>query len=420
MITVRRLINGCLLGWLGALGISHAQGGQAANATTGADTFLSGITKTISQWKLPDSLQIHGFASQSYLHTTGNDFFGHSTNMGSLDFTEMGINGSWRPIEHLQTSMQIVYRRAGKTDDQDVRIDFGFLDYSFLADPDKTLGIRLGRVVNPYGLYSDTRDMPFTRPSILLPQGIYFDINRNLSFSSDGGQIYGEHRSRFGDFYLQVNGGYSRANDPDLKVSLAGDQPGNLDGRPSYMARLMYEWDSGRVRLGVTGAEGNAKFNPEGAQPILRGGTFTFSPLIFSAQYNSEFWSLTGEYAIRKSEISGFGPALPDRAWTGESYYIQGAYRFAEGWESYLRYDVVYLDRDDPNGTKYAATTGGPAYSQFAKDITAGVRWDVTPSIMLRAEYHRIKGTYWTSDLENQGNTSEYWDLFAVSAAYRF
>ncbi|MBS1212726.1 MAG: hypothetical protein H6R26_1343, partial [Proteobacteria bacterium] len=140
----------------------------------------------LPEWKLPDSLQIHGFASQSYIHTTGNQFFGHSTNMGSLDFTEMGINGSWRPISQLQASMQIVYRRAGRTDDQDLRIDFGFLDYSFLSDSDDLLGIRLGRVVNPIGLYNDTRDMPFTRPSILLPQSIYFDINRNLALSSDG------------------------------------------------------------------------------------------------------------------------------------------------------------------------------------------------------------------------------------------
>ena len=49
----------------------------------------------------------------------------------SPDFRELGINGSWRPLPDLQLSTQILSRRAGKADDGDVRIDYGFIDYSF-------------------------------------------------------------------------------------------------------------------------------------------------------------------------------------------------------------------------------------------------------------------------------------------------
>ncbi len=42
-----------------------------------------------------------------------------------------------------------------------------------------------------------------------------------------------------------------------------------------------------------------------------------------------------------------------------------------------------------------------PAHSRFAKDITVGLRWNVTPSIMLRAEYHYINGTGWISPFDN-------------------
>lgn len=361
----------------------------------------------LTDWKLPDSVQIHGFASQSYLFTSGNDFFGHSTNTGSLDFTEMGINGSWRPLPQLQASMQIVYRRAGKTDDSKVRIDFGFLDYSFISDADKVLGVRMGRVVNPIGLYNDTRDMPFTRPSILLPQSIYFDVNRNFALSGDGIQVYGEYRSKLGDFFLHANGFYPRTNDPDLRQGLSP----NLSGQPSWLTRLIYEWDAGRIRLGVTSGQFNAGYQPSS-------GSFRFSPIIISAQYNAENWSLTSEYAIRHVGLKESLQTLAN--FTGESYYFQGSYRFTNQLEGFLRYDVLYADRNDRGGKEYAAETGLPAYNQFAKDITAGLRWDITSQFMVRAEYHRINGTQWLSALENTGKTQQHWDMFGVSANFRF
>ncbi len=376
------------------------------------------LPKFIDGWKLPETVQIHGFASQSYIYTSGNNFFGHSTNTGSLDFTELGINGSWRPLPQLQTSMQVVYRRAGLTDDSNVRIDFGFLDYSFISDADKILGVRLGRVVNPYGLYNDTRDMPFTRPSILLPQSIYFDVNRNFALSGDGIQVYGEHHSSLGDFSLQVNGIYTRTNDPDLTTNLSSGLPGSLIGEPSWTARLMYEWGGGAVRLGITGSGLNASYKHEGWASAIKPLDFRLSPIVFSAQYNAENWSLTSEYAIRNSEVSGL--VNPSKSTTGESYYFQGSYRLIRNLEGFVRYDVQYEDTDDRNGQQYAARTGIPAYTRFAKDFTTGLRWDINDWCMVRAEYHRINGTGWISYLENKGHTEQHWDLFGLSANFRF
>lgn len=380
------------------------------------------LPDSLSDWKLPETVQIHGFASQSYIHTDGNNFFGHSQDNGSLDFTEMGINGSWRPFSQLQASMQVVYRRAGKTDDSLVRIDFGFLDYSFISSADNLLGIRVGRVVNPYGLYNDTRDMPFTRPSILLPQSIYFDRNRQLALSGDGVQLYGEYHFGNSAIFLQTNAFYSRANDPSFKYGFARDLPGNMEGRLSWVGRLMYEWDAGRVRIGVSSTELNAKYEPAGGPVNLAAGNFTFSPILVSVQYNAEHWSLTGEYALRPTDLKGFGRLLPDTTFTGDSYYVQGSYRFSETVEGFLRYDAYYVDQTDRNGHDYAATTHQPAYSRFAKDLTTGLRWDLTPSIMLRAEYHYINGTGWISGLENPDpkKAAKYWNLFAVSVNFRF
>ncbi|MFM8332648.1 MAG: hypothetical protein ACKN9T_13240 [Candidatus Methylumidiphilus sp.] len=379
------------------------------------------LPKAIANWRLPDSVQIHGFASQSYIFTSGNEFFGHSTNTGSLDFTEMGINGSWRPLSQLQTSLQIVYRRAGRTDNSDLRIDFGFLDYSFISDVDTLIGVRMGRVVTPLGIYNDTRDMPFTRPSIFLPQSIYFDVNRNFALSGDGVQFYGEYRSKIGDFFLHANGFYPRTNDPDLKDTISGSLPGYMREEPSWVTRLIYEWGAGKIRLGVTGGQFNAKYVPEGGENNYEPGAFRFSPILFSAQYNAENWSLTSEYAIRSSSLNHFGPRLPDTTIHGESYYVQGSYRFIESLEWFLRYDALYWDKSDRSGKELADATGLSAHRQFAKDITTGIRWDISPSFMARLEYHYINGTGWISHLENiDSEASQHWSMFAMSVSFRF
>ncbi len=383
-----------------------------------AGLFLLGSSH--ADFSLPESIQIHGFGSVGYFNTTDNNFFGDTKqSYGDIDFWELGINGSWRPLSNLQFSMQVVSRKAGETDDGDPRIDYGFADYSFISDSENLWGIRAGRVVTPLGLYGDTRDMPFTRPSILLPQSIYFDRNRQLSLSGDGGQLYGEHRSEFGDFFLQINGFMPRVDDSDFVNTIARKFPGEVDGKPSWGGRFTYEKDGGLLRLAITFGQLNVDYKPRGLVDF-EAGTFEFEPLIFSLQYNAERWSLTGEYARRRSQFKDFGPLRPDTEFTGESFYVQGTYRFAPKWEAMMRYDVLYWNDDDRDGKKFEALTGLPAHSQFAKDLTFGIRWDVTPSVMLRAEYHNIDGTGWISPLENLGGTKQHWDLFALLVAVRF
>ena len=151
---------------------------------------------------LPQTVQIHGFLSQGMTHTSDNNFFGKSDDTVSFDYRELGINGSWRIIPELQISAQVVYRDAGLTDDSNVRLDYALADYSYYSSESTLLGIRAGRVPTPFGFYNDTRDVASTRPGILLPQSIYFDRNRNIAYSADGGYLYGEQRTGFGDFFF--------------------------------------------------------------------------------------------------------------------------------------------------------------------------------------------------------------------------
>jgi hypothetical protein len=371
-----------------------------------------------------NALQIHGFLSQGYVNTFGskNDVFGDSSRgRGSFDFREIGVNASYRPLTNLQFSGQLLSRQAGEDSKGGIRVDYGFVDYTAFTTESKEFGVRLGRTKNPLGFYNDTRDVPFTRPSIILPQSIYFDRVRNIGLASDGIQLYGESRSEWGDLTAQFGIVFPQVDDRSTEVAiLRTNQPGDLKPRLSYIGRMIYERDGGRLRLAITGSEVNVGYDP-GRIDLLDSGSFLFFPLIFSAQYNAERWSITSEYALRRIELNGFHP-LVDRSFTGESFYFQGIYRFSKAWEAVLRYDFLFSDRKDRDGSEWAKRTRQPAHNFFAKDLMVGLRWNISPSIMLRTEYHRINGTGWLSVMDNPNSvlTDQHWNLFAAQISYRF
>jgi hypothetical protein len=373
---------------------------------------------------LPNNLQIHGFASQSWLKSTdNNNVFGKSSSdSGSFDFRELGLNASMRPKPNLQFSAQMLSRTAGKGSPGNIRLDYGFIDYAFLSEENSKIGIRLGRMKNPLGFYNDTRDVPFTRPSLLLPQSIYFDRVRKVAIAADGVHLYGEYRFDHG--VLSFQGGPVRplVRGAEAEVALLGhEMRGHLAPDISYIGRISYELDEGRLRFAVSGTDLNIDYDPASGDP-LRAGSIRFTPLIFSAQYNAERWSFTSEYALRHFEYKNFGIAPLNLDFFGESYYFQGAYRITPEWEAIARYDVLYTDSDDRSGKKWAAATGGNPHRRYAKDITVGLRWNVTPELMLRAEYHRVNGTAWLSTLDNpnSGDLSPHWNLFSILGSYRF
>lgn len=382
-------------------------------------------TETVldSSWR--DSVQFHGFAAQSYIHTEGNNFFGESED-GSFDFHELGINTLWRPTSNLQLALQLVARDAGKTDDGDLRVDYAFLDYALMSSDTGATGLRVGRVVNPYGFYNDTRDIAATRPSILLPQSIYFDVNRNFALSSDGVQLYHEYGDDSGDYTFQLGVFEPRMEDPDFEPAIFFQTvPGELEGTTSWMGRVIYERDFGRIRLGFTAAEVVAEYDPGSIDPIPS-GEFQFRPYMLSAQYNRENWSLTAEYSKRTTELAKF-ESFRNIEFTGTSYFVQGTYRIHQNWELFVRYDELIWNDDDEDGEEFEAITAFfgqriPAHSRFAKDWTMGLRWDINQKVMVRTEWHNINGTGWLSKLENPNptGTEQYWDLFSVTAAIRF
>ncbi|WP_280549259.1 hypothetical protein [Halomonas sp. 11-S5] len=369
-----------------------------------------------------DTLQVHGFLSQALVITDDNNFFGPSSeNEGSFKFTEIGANASLRPHEDVLLAAQVLSRRAGG-DGSEARpvLDYGVVDYQMLSNQQRTFGIQVGRFKNPFGFYNQTRDVAFTRPSILLPQSIYFDRTRSLALSGDGVSLYHEERLSRGSLRTQIGFGQAQAGD-DLRRTLRLDSvPGSLNPKRSAIGQIRYEHDGGRIIAAVSAASANARF--DSSAPGLSDGDFYFNPWILSLQYNQENWSLTGEYAWRNSGLENFNNPAFNFDVTGESWYVQYTRRFDKDWQWLIRYDSLISNRNDRSGEAFEASGMGPAHSQFADDITLGLQWTPHPRIMLAGEYHHVDGTGWlpVQDNPDPSETSRRWNMLLFQLSLRF
>ncbi|MGR9044411.1 MAG: hypothetical protein ACU83N_03885 [Gammaproteobacteria bacterium] len=369
---------------------------------------------------LSDVMQMHGFLTQGFFHSSDNNVYGQSDDGISPGLTEIGVNLSYQALPGLTVAAQGLYRRAGDVDRGSVRLDFGLVDLTVFRWETGRMGIRGGRIKVPYGLYNETRDVSFTHPGILLAQGIYFDRSRSLFVSSDGGAFYAEHMTDYGDFSIKVNIGLPQS-DRELLLAVLPGAPGDFDAsQPVAAAQLNYEINDGEYILAVSFVNLNLKYRPTQSDR-LEAGEVNFQPLLFSAQYNGEKFSLTGEYLYQWNRLHRFGLLLPNNDSVLQSWYLEGSYRFLPKWQVSVRYNELYLNKDDKNGMRNVQV-GLPGHLGFAKDWMASLRWDVTSALMLRAEYHRINGTAWISTADNPDRnlTQQHWDLFGLQFSYRF
>ena len=132
-----------------------------------------------------DEVEVHGFATQGFIKTSANSFFGDSED-GSFEFTELGVNASMDATEDIRLSGQLLSRRAGEMYSGTPSIDFALADFTVRSTENDNFGIMLGRIKNPLGLFNETRDVAFTRPWFSCPQVVYYDKVRNLILSADG------------------------------------------------------------------------------------------------------------------------------------------------------------------------------------------------------------------------------------------
>lgn len=132
-------------------------------------------------------VQMHGFGSQGYVKTTGNNWLTMDSNAGSFHMTDMGLNLSSSITDKLRVGAQVYDHNLGQLGQWHPQLDWASAD--FRAKP--WLGFRGGKVKTTSGLFTDTQDLDFLRTFALLPQSVYPIDMRDANIAHLGGDVYG-------------------------------------------------------------------------------------------------------------------------------------------------------------------------------------------------------------------------------------
>lgn len=145
-----------------------------------------GWTQELAVFNRP--IQVHGFASQGFVHTDGNNWLTmYSSHVGSGEFTDFGLNAATQWNDHLRVGAQFFDRNLGQLGGWSPSLDWAFADYRFK----NWFGMRGGKVKTVLGLYNNSQDLDFVRTFALLPQSVYPTDVRDSTIAHLGGDLYG-------------------------------------------------------------------------------------------------------------------------------------------------------------------------------------------------------------------------------------
>ena len=369
-----------------------------------------------------------GYISQSIIYTSDNNFFGDSDDDINLDYTEIELLFSTAFLRDFQFSGSLLSRRAGDTDNGRIRLDHGFITYTAFNNVDWTLGARAGRIKAPQGFYNETRDVAFTRPGILVPQSIYLERYRDWMFSADGIEFFTMRNWDASSLSFRL---LMSNKDPKRKVfeeliGFDGYPIGDVKDGKSGLAKLLYDYNTGRLRLGLT--YGYLAYDVDNTEfGGFPDSEISTKAVFISAEYNTDKWKFVGEYVPTKNHVKNLLATLPDQKTDGLSYYLQSTYRINPSWDMMLRRGVLYLNKDDKTGARFEADNpllGIPGHTRYAKNWVLGFGWHFSDSLLFRIEYYDVEGTGWmpNKDIRRSSETSLHknWEMVMFQTSYRF
>ncbi len=389
--------------------------------TRAANHFLGVLSPYSGRLTLGDRLATHGFISQGFLWSSGNNYLAQSKK-GSFEFTEVGLSIAADLGGGFTAGIQFFSRDLGPTGGYTPQVDWAYLGYKWRD----WLGIRLGRVKIPFGLYNEMSDIDAARVPILLPQSIYQIENRQFLLAQTGAEISGiiplaragelEYSAYAGTLYTDIS---STPNINSLHVPyLAG-------------GRLLWRTPLKGFTFGSSALAGELESNATLSQKQI--DTFAASGVLFpsgfdgkientvsavfvaaSAEYVRGGLLVAAEYSRRYIENTSSVPAtIPKAKTTNEKAYLMASYEFLEWFTGGIYYSIDFKDID--------------LRSHFDKtqhDLAATLRFNVGAHFVLKIEGHYLNGTAVLSPALNDNRpnseSKKNWALLLTKATVTF
>jgi len=370
-------------------------------------------------------LQWHGFISQGVIDVDGSDFVNDDGDL-STELTEVGLNTNYQLSDDLRFAVQAVYLNGGNRFHSGARIDYMLIDWSVYNSIDWQANIYFGRFKNNHWLYSSTRDVPFARPSIVLPQSVYFDGFRDIAVGGDGVAFKISHNDDvYGEFDFNFSYGTSPIPDTQQKILLSESALGDVKQDIDLQSSFYWQPSFSQWRFGLSLLNAEFSYSENRAYDNFASGDFTFQFYTMNALYEGEKWEFSGEIYQERFVVEGFYVPQFHADDIGQGYYIQSRYKMNDKLTFLARAEHFYLNKEDKKGKQLERNTAGqiPGYFGYHSDATLGLSYDFSSDIKLRVEHHWMRGAARLTPIvlpNTQLNNSEYWQMWAVQLMYWF
>ena len=326
-----------------------------------------------------DSLQIHGFVTQSFLVSSENNYLTMKSCSGSLQWTEGAVSLNDTLSEKTRVGIQLHMYQMGQIGGPNVLVDWVSGDYRFNDD----LGVRGGKIKVPLGLFNESQDVDALFFWTLLPQSNYPDDNRDFDLAVLGGEVYGSlllgnrgrllYRGYAGENRLDANGGYMR------NLAQCGFTFPDPPSGKAFGGDLRWATPLRGLVLG-TSAESQSLdgSGPEGTMHV---------PPVFTAAYYAEWtkgkWYFAGEYWRMPLMLNlQAGPDSLQAQVDQRSWYPMVSYQMTKTIQLGTYYSH-YINKD--------GNTSLP--ENYSKDWALSGRYNFNVNFYAKLEVHFLHGT---------------------------
>jgi hypothetical protein len=380
-------------------------------------------------------VDIHGFVSQGFVKTTKeNNFPVTNSGQGSFNFNDFGINFAKALTDDLHVGMQLFAFDRGSYGKDKITLDWAFGDYRFKD----WLGIRVGKVKIPLGLYNEARDNDALRTFVFLPQQAYYDYERDSLVAILGAGVYGSislgsagtfnYQLETGTIPAVADGGFAQEIGGMISTTNAALSLTSISSKTSIAHSLEWRTPVPGLRALVTGlhttlsgtANGinidtdgtaTADWKYDSLHRYLFSLEYTFKDLVLSSEYELDDYTLSANYS--DPALEAFSSRQESDAWC-----FMATYRFTDWFEFGSFHHEVYADRHHRDGSTFADFGMFAPYNMWWKDSALTLRFDPLPDVVFKLEGHKINGTY--EIIENFENAKRDWYMFATKATITF
>jgi hypothetical protein len=330
-----------------------------------------------------DKIRFNGYGGWAYARTfvddkyvNKNDYLIGNDN-GTYDFTNFAFNIAVFPVDRLTINTQLYWENYPGVEWQ-VRLNLSFVEYTF-SDLFK---IRIGKGINPFGIYTEIYDVGTLRPFFFLPQALYGP--------------YTIPRSHLG---IGFRGTFMQISNWDLKYNLClGQMPTNvivgyLNNTPVIQ---QYKFND---MIGICVNINNLRYNLKVSLSGIIGDLKVYynyqyikdNPLNFIGGEHfsliSSFDYTPGSFSV-KSEFLYFGPT-GERDLSLDSWYLELSYNFLENFQLCTMYQQFKKFKLSQEFEEFLSNRN---YQH--KSIGLGLNYWINPYLVLKLNYEYINGNY--------------------------